>query len=300
MAQGLVKPNNSQLSALSRLFSSTVFREMGQHGCSAKFSRLFEQTGLATMCHPLATVGEGFDVGFSVLRQAGLRDEYVYRAAVTQKVLMGKHSLNTASMLTEFRTGNCKADLVILNGTATVYEIKSERDSLSRITNQVANYRKVFAAVNVITSSNHIDAVLETVPQDVGVLCLSNRYRIQTEREALVKPERICPITALDSLRSNEAQIVLRKLGIPVPNVPNTRLRSELRAIFAIQNPVSVHEAMVTTLKQTRNISSLSDLIKRLPQSLQAAALVVQPKKCAHDRLIEAVSTPLAEAKSWE
>ncbi|MEI9986083.1 MAG: sce7726 family protein [Aliidongia sp.] len=55
--------------------------------------------------------------------------------SVTQKILMGKHSLRTASMLNEFRAGSCKADLVILNGTATVYEIKSERDSLTRLAN---------------------------------------------------------------------------------------------------------------------------------------------------------------------
>lgn len=74
-----------------------------------------------------ATVGDVFDQAFEILKVAGQRDEYIYRAAISQKILMGTHSLRTASMLNEFRAGSSKADLVILNGTATVYEIKSER-----------------------------------------------------------------------------------------------------------------------------------------------------------------------------
>lgn len=272
---------------------------MARHGRSATFTRLFEQADVAPLCRSRATVAEGFEAAFSVLRRAGLRDEYVYRAAITHKVLMGKHSLNSACMLTEFRTGACRADLVILNGTATVYEIKSERDSLVRIATQVSNYRKVFAAVNVITSSSHINAVIATVPEDVGVMCLSDRYRIQTVRDALVQPERICPLTVFESLRSNEAGIVLKRLGAPVPDVPNTQLRSTQRAIFSNLKPAAVHAAMVTTLKQTRNLASLSSLIERLPSSLQAVALTTKLRRSEHDRLIDAISTSLTDAMNW-
>ena len=94
------------------------------------FCRLIGQTGIGGRCGAHATVGDAFNSAFATLKIAGFRDEYVYRAALTHKILMGTHSLRTASMLSEFRTGACKADLVILNGTATVYEIKSERDSL--------------------------------------------------------------------------------------------------------------------------------------------------------------------------
>src|SRR3546814_17075413 len=107
---------------------------------------------------------------------------------------MGTHSLRTASMLNEFRAGSCKADLVILNGTATVYEIKSERDSLARLANQIENYKRVFAKVNVIASEGHVEGVLTTVTDDVGVRCLSKRYRITTIREAVDCQSCICTV----------------------------------------------------------------------------------------------------------
>src|SRR3546814_4003998 len=120
---------------------------------------------------------------------------------------MGTHSLRTDSMLKEVRAGSCKADLVILNGTATVYEIKAERDSLARLANQIENYKRVFAKVNVIASEGHVEGVLTTVPDDVGVMCLSKRYRITTIREAVDCPARICPVTVFESLRSEERRV---------------------------------------------------------------------------------------------
>ncbi len=299
MGSELVAPNSPQSSALSRIFSSTVFHEMAKKGRSATFSRLFDLSGIGEACHPQASVADGFDAAFAVLKRVGLRDEYVYRAAVTHKVLLGKHSLNTACLLTEFRAGACKADLVILNGTATVYEIKSERDSLARLPNQIENYKKVFASVNVISSEAHVDAVLSMVPDDVGVMCLSTRDHIRTVREAVDQPQRVCPVTVLESLRSAEARAVLKMLGVRIPKVPNTQLHATMRAAFAEQEPSMVHRAMVATLKQTRNLAPLSKLVERLPRSLHAAALSIQLKRGEHDRIIEAVSTPLSDAMNW-
>ena len=208
---------------MTRIFSSAVFREMAKKGRSPLFARLFELTGLSDQLVGETTVGEAFDSTFAILRSEGRRDEYVYRSALTHNILLGKHSLNTACMLTEFRAGACKADVAILNGTATVYEIKSERDSLSRLANQIENYKKVFAKVYVIASEGHVKGVLDTVSEDIGVMMLGSRYRIATVREAEDRPDRICPATVFESLRSAEAVAILKRLKVAIPSVPNTQ-----------------------------------------------------------------------------
>lgn len=289
----------SQLSALARLFSAAVFREMAKKGQSGLFRRLLGQTDLIEHAGPHATVGDTFDSAFEILQVAGHRDEYIYRAAVSQKVLMGTHSLRTASMLNEFRAGSSKADLVILNGTATVYEIKSERDSLARLANQVENYKRVFAKVNVITSEGHIEGVLETVPDDVGVMCLSKRYRITTVREAVDCPARICPVTVFESLRMAEGMAILKAMGVMVPEVPNTKRHAAMRDLFAKLDPVALHVEMVRTLKRTRDLAPLGDFVDRLPKSLQAAALSVSVRRSDHPRLLDAIATPLQAAMTW-
>lgn len=296
---GTVAPSSTQFSAMARLFSSGVFREMARKGQSPLFARLLGLTDIGDRCTADATVGQAFDTAFGVLKTAGRRDEYVYRAALTHKVLMGTHSLNTACMLTEFRAGACKADLAILNGTATVYEIKSERDSLARLANQVANYKQVFAKVYVIASESHVAGVLDTVPDDVGVMMLSSRYQISTVREAEDRPDRICPATVFESLRSSEAATILKSMGVAVPDVPNTQRHAVMRDLFDAQDPSAVHVAMVKTLKRTRDLAPLSHLVNRLPSSLHAAALSIQVRRADHDRIVEAVSTPLDAAMAW-
>jgi hypothetical protein len=268
-------------------------------GRSPLFRRLLDLTGVPTNFGSDETVAHVFESAFELLTIAGIRDEYVYRSALTHKVLTGTHSLNTASMLTEFRAGRSKADLVILNGTATAYEIKSERDSLARLLHQLDDYRRVFASVVVIASENHIPEILKAVTEDVGVLMLSSRYQISTVRNAENRPDRICPITLFESLRATEASSILKRLQVSMPSVPNTQSHAVMRDLFKRLDPTEVHRAMVGTLRQTRNLAPLSTLLAQLPGSLHAAALSVRVRRADHDRLVHAVSTPLHEAMGW-
>ncbi len=291
-------PTFAQASVLSRLFSSGVFREMAKNGRSPLFARLISESRLPFDTSG-SSVGEAFDAAFSVLRRSGLRDEYVYRAALTHNVLLGTHSLNTACMLTEFRVGTSKADVAILNGTASVYEIKSERDSLARLANQISNYRKVFAKVYVVAGEAHVQEVISNTPTDVGVMSLARWDRIRTVREATDRSDAVCQTTILESLRTAEACAILSDLGIAIPDVPNTLMRSALRQSFSDIHPTDVHRSMVKILKRTRNLAPLGALVDRLPKSLQPAALSTQIRRADHDRIIEAVQTPLVRALNW-
>ena len=212
---------------------------------------------------------------------------------------MGKHSLNTASMLTEFRAGPCKADVVILNGSATAYEIKSERDSLSRLGNQIENYMKVFATINVITSESYVKSVLSNTLSSVGVLCLTRRRQIKNLRDGINQAHKTCPKTMLQSLRRIEAIQVMKALGIEAPPLPNTQEFKAFNSIISQQDPLAVHQAIVATLKKTRSLAPLRTFVERLPQSLHAMALAIQLKRSEYERLIIAMSTPLVETNNW-
>jgi hypothetical protein len=294
-----VASSSKRLSALSRLFSSTVFRELASKGKSAVFARLVHSTGVLPRRAGNALVRDAFDAAFDILKQGGSRDEYIYKAALTHRILMGRHNLRTACMLSEFRVGECKADIAILNGTTTVYEIKSERDSLSRLERQIENYRKVFASVFVIAGENHVETLLKSTPSDVGVMSLDRRCYISTRRDAENRPGRICPVTVFETLRTNEAKKLLSGLGLVVPDVPNTLLRTELRKRFETLHPEDVHSGMLRVLKQTRDLQPLATLVGQLPDSLQAAALSVPLRRIDHNRLVGAVNTPLTLALAW-
>ncbi|WP_413451130.1 sce7726 family protein [Georgenia phoenicis] len=286
-------------SALSHLFSARIFRDFGKQGKSALFSRLIQQAHIAELLPHTYTVGKVFDVAFDQLSRSPFRDDYVYRSALTQKILLGRHSLNTATLLSEFRAGSSKADVVVLNGTSTAYEIKSERDSLNRLTSQLANYRQVFATVYVVTSRTHLSEVLNAAPADVGVITLSDRFRLQTEREALTRPERTIPTMILETLRTTEASEVLTRLGHAVPDVPNTRRRTELSLLFAQLDATSAHGEAVKVLKQTRSQASLANFVRSVPGSVRAISLAINPNARSQTHILEAFDTPLVDALGW-
>jgi len=300
-----MKPNGirslaaEQIAAIARLFSSSVIREMARKGKSPLFARLASQSGLWSSFGSGERVADLFDAAFSLLKREGYRHEYIYKAALTHNILLGKYSLRTAAMLNEFRVGECKADLAILNGTAKVYEVKSERDSLSRLDRQVAAYATVFAQVYVIAAENHVNAVIASVPEDVGILRLNSRYQIQTLREAADRTERTSPPAIFDSIRTDEARRILISQGVSIPAVPNTELSAALRRLFVQLDARTAHEGMVQVLKRTRNLLPLSDLVSELPNSLQTAALSVPLRKLDHARLVAAVNAPLRDAMCW-
>ena len=289
----------SQLSATSRLFSASVVKELARKGKSPLFSRLVKDSTLLDYIHQSALVRDLFDVAFSLLKKKNFRHEYIYKAAITHKILLGTHSLQTSVMLNEFRTGISKADVAILNGTTTVYEIKSERDSLARLPQQVASYREVFANVNIITGQNHLDAVIDTVSSDVGVLLLTDRFQISTIRKALNIPERTNPLAVFDSIQLSEAKKILKLMGMDIPKVPNTQMHQVLRDQFSTLTSLEAQAGMIKVLRDTRSLLPLSDLIEALPQSVQAAALTTSMRKRDHSKLLEAMNTPLVQAMSW-
>lgn len=291
--------SKDQVSAVSRLFSPNIVRELSRKGSSEQLARLIKESRIAEHLSPKDSVGAALDFAFTHFCKKNNRHEYVYKAALTHKILLGTHSLRTASMLNEFRVGSCKADVVILNGTGTVYEIKSERDSLTRLQKQVCAYRDVFAKVNVITGENHIKGVIETIPSDVGITQLSDRYKISTVREAAEAPERTKPVEIFKSLQAREAKLVLKEMKMPLPEVPNTKLYSALHEIFEKLDPIATHETMVKVLKKTRSLVSLSKYVDVIPHSLLAAVFAAKIRKGDYQNLLRAIETPIGDVEKW-
>lgn len=288
-----------QASSLSKVFSPQIIIDLSRRGRSELLSRLLKELQVAEnggFDEPLRTV---FDKALVLLNKKDYRHEYAYKSALTHKLLLGVHSLNTAAMITEFRVESSKADVVILNGTSTVYEIKSERDNLDKLKRQITDYRKVFAKVNVITGENHLNDVVRFVQNDVGVLLLSERGQISTIREARDLPERVSPEVIFESIQIKEASMILNSLAIETPKVPNTLLYKTLKNEFIKLDPIDIHSAMLKVLKKTRSSQSLELLLNSLPKSLSTVILSSKIRKKDYHRLIETMDISVNQAISW-
>ena len=92
--------DGGQLFAADRLFSAKVMQEMAKNGRSPLVSRLLNQVGPSIFPAKGKLVRDVFDALFDLLALERHRHEYTYKSAIAHKLLLGVHSLNTASMLT--------------------------------------------------------------------------------------------------------------------------------------------------------------------------------------------------------
>ena len=301
IAANIQEFDNSQISAMAWMFAPGVIRELAYSGQSPRLARLVKLSKidrkLTALKHP--NVRDAFEAAYDEIRIEKNRCAYYYKNLLTHNTLKGVHDLNIASILTEYRIGGSKADVVVLNGTSTAYEIKSERDSLGRLKGQITSYLSVFDKVYVFTGSKYIKSLLDILPDKVGILTIDPNQRIFTIREALSNKSAIDPAVLFDSLTRSEAGQVLQLYGIPTPDAPNTRIRGLLRALFIQLGAEKAHDGTLTVLKKSRSISPLRDLLDELPISLQAACIGIQLPVIAKSRFLDSLGIELSQAYNW-
>lgn len=285
--------------ALSRLFSATVMRELSQRGRSPLFARLFQGLPFKAQHDPLLPVSSVFDQAFSLLKKDRYRVEHSYKTAITQKVLLGRHSIRTASLVNEFYVDGCKADIAIFNGTSTAYEIKSERDKMDRLDRQLSSYKKCFSKVYVITGESHLKDVRSIAPEGVGILILNSRFQISTIREASSNIDDLDIGAMADSVKQSELFSMLNKLGVPTPDVANTEIRTKVKKILKGFPKDEIQSVMVSVLRASRKTNLSDEYISSLPYSLKVAALSMQLKKREQTNFLEGINTPTREALTW-
>lgn len=272
-----LKIDQKYYAALSRIFSPMVLDSIAKKGSSSYLTEVCTQSGIRDQFSRSVSLGGFLEFIYRFLVK-NYRNEYVYKNAIANKVLLGKHSLNTTQMLTEFRSGRCKADVVILNGSATVYEIKSEYDSFKRLEKQIDEYLKVFDHINVIMSESQISGIKTLLPERVGIQVLTPQHTIKTIRGSESNLDNVQTAVLFDSLRKNEYLSIIKSFYGFVPEVPNTLLFKACKELYC---EIPIKTAFRLTIKALRSRgknSFLKDYLNLIPPSLTAYALGVGDK----------------------
>lgn len=65
---------------------------------------------------------------------------------------------------------DARADMVVVNGEFSCFEIKSQSDTLARLGRQQCAYDKFFDKVTLVASSKHLDKARQSVPEWWGII----------------------------------------------------------------------------------------------------------------------------------
>ena len=261
--------NTNNLNTLSRIFTPLVLDSVADNGHSSYLTDVCSNSLLLNKIDMNFPFSDFLNGVYSVLFK-NYRNEYIYKNVIANKILLGKHSLNTSQMLTEFRVGKCKADVVVINGTSTVYEIKSEFDSFARLEKQLSAYRQVFDHINVITSEKQAKKLQKELPKEIGILVVTNRNTISTIQKSISNKQNIIGSVLFASLRKNEYLSIIKKLNGAIPDAPNTMIFKECKSLFLKASPETAHDIAMVELRKRNEASSITEFLRYAPDSLSA------------------------------
>ena len=262
-------------SSFADLYTPTF---LGQLTTKAGQSRLKELVRHSAFCVSNSTK-ISFEVLFEAIYELLLRFyrcEYVYKNTLASKIIVENHSVDDSFLFMEFWANNSKADVVIVNGTTTVYEIKTELDSFRRLAGQIASYKKLFDEVNVVTHPSITTKVCSILDADIGVIELTSENDLLTVRKAKSDLDRLEPGSVFDSLRHTEYLTILANEFGLVPDFPNTERYTQCKQLFSRMSSQKVHKHFVQALRNRGKRKFLKQLIRSVPYSLRALFLSAQ------------------------
>lgn len=255
--------------SLSRIFTPLVLDSVAEHGYSKYLNEVCNNSGIMNHVDMGLPFSDFLDKIYNLFFK-NYQNEYVYKNIIANKLLLDRHPFEESGMLTEFRVGKCRADVVILNGTSTVYEIKSQFDSFNRLNDQLDSYKQVFDQIYVVTSSQQAQKLLELLPEGIGLLSLTDGDIITPIRKSVSNKHNVRPEVLFDSLRKHEYLQIIEKLYGTVPNVPNTQIFSECKSLFMKKEPGSAHDITMEVLKKRSDSNLLMTFLVNSPKSLLA------------------------------
>jgi len=249
---------------LNRVFTRNTIREILEDNFSDAY---------ATAIRRYIVDSAGKDNGqliseiYTVLKKE-YRNEYYYKNTILNKLLLGVHKPTTTTALTEITIGKSKADFVLINGRAVVYEIKTELDNLDRLESQIANYFKAFTRVSVLTCEDHFDVLQKRLGgSPVGICILTKKDTIREKK----KPQEYFANLNLDTmfriLRKQEYEEIIERHFGALPNVSQFEYYRTCKKMFCNIEKSIAYTAFVDILKKRGRIDV--EMYNQIPYELK-------------------------------
>lgn len=215
-------------------------------------------------------------------------NEYVIKNIIANNILLGTHSMNTASMLSELRIGTNKADCVIINGISTCYEIKTKFDTLKRLPEQLTTYTSSFDKTFVVTHEEHLASLIKIQKNmpSFGILVLNKRNQLSKKIEAPLNQSFNTELM-FHTLRKDEYTDIVCKVTGAIPNCQQTELFSECKEIFCSLSKSEANNHFKRVLKTYRRNDH--NFIKKLPKSMKNFGISYSIHKKDKDNIISSL-----------
>ncbi|OLA77171.1 MAG: hypothetical protein BHW55_06425 [Candidatus Melainabacteria bacterium 35_41] len=197
------------------------------------------------------------------------RNEYYYKNTLLNKLLFKKHSPYKTTALTEIPVSKSKADFILINGKAVVYEIKTELDNFDRLDSQLENYYKAFDHVCIVTSEINLESLIKRIDNNnIGIYKITKRGALSVVREPIQDRSHLEHETIFKILRKYEYENILLEYYKQLPNVSQFQYYKECKRLFANIEINTAYEKFRLELKKRCKINI--DYVSSIPDEIKS------------------------------
>lgn len=134
-------------------------------------------------------------------------------------------------------------DLVVLqNKKIIAVEIKSDSDNLSRLEEQISEYKKIFDYVLIITTEKHASKISEIVPSEIGIYVFKENLLMKKFRNPRIQRNK----DKIEMLYSINAKYLCKLEGLTLSKYDT----DEIRLKYAKRRTSSIQEILLMYLTQ--------------------------------------------------
>lgn len=197
------------------------------------------------------------------------RNEYIYQNTIINKLLLGKHSLNTTTALTQIPISKSKADFILINGKAVVYEIKSELDTLERLDKQIKDYYKAFKYVTVISCEENFNKLCDLYGDTkVGISIFTKRNTISNRKVPICEENYLDYKVIYDVLNKKEIDEILLSYYKKLPTVS---IVFYYKVCYELFKKIPMNVLYTMFLKQLKKRNQIDEnIFSKIPYELKS------------------------------
>lgn len=274
---------------LNRLFTIATFKNLIEQTNCDVYSTIIKRYIDTSIEH---TNAEVISEVYDYLRKK-YRNEYYYKNTILNKLLLGVHSTNTTTALTQISISAAKADFVLINGKAVVYEIKTELDNLERLDNQIKNYYKAFDRVCVLTCDEYAQTLISRFSNtNVGVYVLTKNETIKRIKEPLEYNKLLNLDSMFRILNKPEYEELIYSYYGMLPTTSQVKYYGKCKEMF-MNIPVQKAYQMFLKALKSRNIVVNQELFNSVPYELKSLAYFSQYGLNDYKKLNDFLSTEI-------
>lgn len=222
------------------------------------------------------------------------RNEYLYKNTLLNKLIINAHRLKTTVALTEVPIANSKADFIMINGKAVVYEIKTELDTFERLESQVRDYYKAFDHVCIVTSEAQEYELMEKLKgTPIGLYVLTKKNTLKRLKEPEEYYEKIDKSVVFKILNKPEYESIVKTLYGFLPSVKPVKYYRECMRLVC-DSPIEVVYPLFLKELKKRNRIDIIDY-SMIPDALRFLVYFSKYNDRDYHRLIAFLNAPYRE-----